>query len=88
MRTFLLLVVLLLQPLAGSPESRPVASPIGEEEGKILALEKAWNQAEQSKDARALDQILDPTLVYVLDSFTGLCDTASAFVALVSSLES
>jgi len=35
------------------------------EEGHLLALESAWNHAEQSKDARALDQLLADTLVYV-----------------------
>ena len=35
------------------------------EESKILALENAWNQAEAHKDLRSLDQLLDPSLVYV-----------------------
>ena len=30
----------------------------------ILTLEKAWNVAEESKDVRALDQLLTNTLVY------------------------
>jgi hypothetical protein len=32
---------------------------------KILALENAWNQAEEHKDAKALNSILASTLVYV-----------------------
>jgi hypothetical protein len=32
---------------------------------KILALENAWNQAEEHKDVKALDALLDATLVYV-----------------------
>ena len=32
---------------------------------RILALENAWNQAEQRKDARALDQLVAPTLIYI-----------------------
>ncbi len=36
-----------------------------DEEGRILALETAWNHAEQHKDAAALDQLLAPTLIYV-----------------------
>jgi hypothetical protein len=32
---------------------------------KILALENAWNQAEEHKDAKALDSLLAGTLVYV-----------------------
>jgi ketosteroid isomerase-like protein len=35
------------------------------EEGHLLALESAWNHAEQSKDAHALDQLLADSLVYV-----------------------
>jgi ketosteroid isomerase-like protein len=34
-------------------------------EGRILALETAWNHAEENKDAAALDQLLASTLVYV-----------------------
>jgi len=35
------------------------------EEGRLLALESAWNHAEQSKDAAALNQLLGESLVYV-----------------------
>jgi ketosteroid isomerase-like protein len=35
------------------------------DEGRILALENAWNHAEQSKDVAALDQLLAPELVYI-----------------------
>jgi ketosteroid isomerase-like protein len=35
------------------------------EEGHLLALESAWNHAEQSKDAVALNQLLGESLVYV-----------------------
>jgi ketosteroid isomerase-like protein len=35
------------------------------EEGRLLALESAWNHAEQSKDAAALNQLLSESLVYV-----------------------
>ncbi|SRR6266404_105429 len=35
------------------------------EEGRLLALESAWNHAEQSKDATALKQLLGESLVYV-----------------------
>lgn len=36
-----------------------------EDEGRILALETAWNHAEQAKDVTALDQLLAPELVYL-----------------------
>jgi ketosteroid isomerase-like protein len=35
------------------------------EEGRLRALESAWNHAEQSKDAAALNQLLADSLVYV-----------------------
>jgi ketosteroid isomerase-like protein len=35
------------------------------EEGRLLALESAWNHAELSKDAAALNQLLSESLVYV-----------------------
>jgi ketosteroid isomerase-like protein len=34
------------------------------DESLLLTLEKAWNVAEQSKDVRALDQLLSSTRVY------------------------
>lgn len=40
------------------------SAPAGEE-GRLLALESAWNHAEQSKDAHALDQLLGEALVYI-----------------------
>ena|SRR5437868_5025118 len=35
------------------------------EEGHLLALESAWNHAEQSKDAAALNQLLGESLIYI-----------------------
>ncbi|HEY6370344.1 MAG TPA: nuclear transport factor 2 family protein [Candidatus Sulfotelmatobacter sp.] len=44
----------------------PQAAPHPDaEQTKILALENAWNQAEEYKDMKALDSLLDSTLVYV-----------------------
>ena len=37
----------------------------GGEEAHLLALESAWNHAEQSKDASALGQLVADTFVYV-----------------------
>ena len=34
-------------------------------ESKILALENAWGQAEKSHDSKALDSLLDDSLVYI-----------------------
>lgn len=44
----------------------PQAAPRPDaEQSKILALENAWNQAEEHKDIKALDTLLDSTLAYV-----------------------
>ena len=40
------------------------SKPTGEE-GRLLALESAWNHDEQSKDARAMEQLLADSFVYV-----------------------
>jgi len=40
------------------------SSKRGADEGRLLALESAWNHAEQSKDAVALNQLLGESLVY------------------------
>ena len=41
------------------------SSKLAAQEGRLLALESAWNHAEQSKDAVALNQLLGESLVYV-----------------------
>lgn len=51
------------------------------DEGKILALENAWNLAEQHKDARALDELLGDGLVYV--DYDGSIMTKAEFLASV-----
>jgi len=40
-------------------------NPRNGEEGRLLALESAWNHAEQSKDAAALNQLLGDSFSYV-----------------------
>lgn len=41
------------------------SSKTGGEEAHLLALESAWNHAEQSKDASALGQLVADSFVYV-----------------------
>jgi hypothetical protein len=41
-----------------------------EEQGRILALESAWNQAVQQRDAKAVEPLLDDELIYVDDDGT------------------
>ncbi len=49
----------------------------------VLALEHAWNQAEERKDSRALNAIFDDSLVYV--DYDGSYRTKSEFLARVKS---
>jgi ketosteroid isomerase-like protein len=44
---------------------RQYDSRVDANESRILALENAWNQAEEHKDAKVLDDLLAPTLVYI-----------------------
>ena len=48
---------------------------------KILALENAWNQAEEHKDVKALETLLDPTLVYI--DYDGSVMDKAKFIANV-----
>src|SRR5579864_2009723 len=74
-------VVLLFfsMPLAGQEADHADSDKI-----KILALENAWNQAETSKDAKALDGLLASTLVYV-DADGVLMDKAKFLASVKSS---
>ena len=63
-----------------------VAAQNGADEGavtKVLALEHAWNQAEQRKDAKAMDALFDNALVYV--DYDGSFQTKAEFLARVKS---
>lgn len=70
----LLLVVILSH---GHPQA------MSEDEGRVLALETAWNHAEQSKDVVALDQLLAPELVYI--DYDGSLMNKEEFLASVKS---
>lgn len=56
---------------------------VSEDEGRILALETAWNHAEQAKDVAALDQLLAPELVYI--DYDGSIMNKQEFLAAVKS---
>jgi ketosteroid isomerase-like protein len=58
--------------------------PTGEE-GRIMALESAWDQAEQNKDANALANLLADGLVYV--DYDGSISTKQQFLASVKSAD-
>jgi ketosteroid isomerase-like protein len=51
------------------------------DEGRVLALETAWNHAEQNKDVAALDQLLAPQLGYV--DYDGSIATKQEYLANV-----
>ncbi len=51
------------------------------EEGRIIALESAWDQAEQNKDANALANLLADNLVYV--DYEGSLSNKQQFLASV-----
>jgi len=77
MRTLIAAVFLLLAAsLYLVAQDKPRVS---DEEGRILALEIAWNHAEQSRDVVALDQLLAPSLVYV--DYDGSVQTKEQFLA-------
>lgn len=60
-----------------------VAQSSGDPTTMVLALEHAWNQAEERKDTKALDAIFDNALVYVDDD--GSIRTKADFLAHVKS---
>jgi|SRR6201987_2326290 ketosteroid isomerase-like protein len=62
MRILLSLFLLLGLTLA---TAAPVPDQLDAAQTRILALENAWNQAEEHKDVNTLDSLLDATLVYV-----------------------
>jgi hypothetical protein len=60
--SILLAVFLLLWAPRTAAQTLAQADP---EQTKILALENAWNRAEEHKDAKALETLLDSSLVYI-----------------------
>ena len=48
---------------------------------KVLALEHAWNQAEERKDTKAMDALFDNAMVYV--DYDGTFKTKAEFLARV-----
>jgi ketosteroid isomerase-like protein len=75
--TSLLMIVICAMPLlvlAQDDADRVVQS-------KIIALEKAWNQAYKLGDKRALDRILDDQIVLINDD--GTAQTKGEFLASI-----
>jgi ketosteroid isomerase-like protein len=83
MRRFLAVSpVLLLFIFFGGAQEK---STVSDAERRILALEAAWNRAEQSKDAAALEQLLASSLVYI--DYDGSILTKGEFLASVKEPE-
>jgi ketosteroid isomerase-like protein len=62
MRVTIAAVLLLAISVPAVTQNRAALDP---EQTRILALETAWNRAEEQKDAKALDGLLDSTLIYI-----------------------
>jgi hypothetical protein len=77
MKILLPLLLLLALPRV---DSQTPAGPDAEQ-GRILALENAWNQAEEHQDIKALESLLHSTLVYV--DYDGTMMTKAQFIASV-----
>ena len=76
---FTMCLMLLTSPVTGLPQER---SNLNDEKGTVLSLEVLWNQAEQSKDSKALNQLLGSTLTYIDES--GLLMNKSQFLVSVT----
>ncbi len=72
-------ILLLLTAMATAAAQTP-AQPDAEQT-KILALENAWNRAEETKDSKALETLLDSTLVYI--DYDGTLMDKAQFIASV-----
>src|SRR5579859_6665196 len=74
----LIAALCLLASVSARAQNPPDQSVIRD---KILALENAWNQAEEHKDAKALDSLLAGTLIYV--DYDGTLMNKAEFMASV-----
>jgi len=75
-------ILVLLGVCAVLGAARQATKPNGEE-GRIIALESAWDQAEQNKDATALASLLADNIVYV--DYDGSISTKQQLLAEVKS---
>jgi len=86
MKACVSLIVLLCayEVFATAQQSQQPKKATGEE-GRIIALESAWDQAEQNKDVNALANLLADDLVYV--DYDGSISTKQALLADVKSAD-
>jgi ketosteroid isomerase-like protein len=78
MKVLLTVLLLLRSPLLSSPQT---SARLDDDQSKILALENAWNLAEEHKDVKALEMLLHPNLVYI--DYDGSRMTKDEFIASV-----
>jgi ketosteroid isomerase-like protein len=76
----ILLAIFFLIGVAPATQAQAAVQPDAEQT-KILALENAWNQAEEHKDVKALDALLDSSLVYV--DYDGSIMDKAEFIASI-----
>ena len=72
----------LLLAVASVLVARQFNSPASADENRIIALENAWNSAEQQKNTNALGELLSNTLVYT--DYDGTFMNKSEFLASIS----
>jgi hypothetical protein len=67
MSILLAVFLLLWAPRTAAAQTPAQADPeqTSSEQTRILALENAWNRAEEHKDVKALETLLDSSLVYI-----------------------
>lgn len=75
------LAIFFLMLLISLPTARVLAQDDDSARSKVLALEKAWNQAYKLGDTKALSAILDENMVLVEDD--GSLKTRAEFLATV-----
>lgn len=75
-------ICVLVSAWAAMGSGQESAKPSGEE-GRIIALESAWDQAEQNRDATALAGLLADSLVYV--DYDGSLSNKQQFLASIKS---
>jgi hypothetical protein len=81
MRSFFTTLSAILLLLVASALGFGQAAQPDAEQTKILALENAWNQAEEHKDTKALEALLDRSMVYI--DYDGSIMDKAQFVASV-----
>src|ERR1700693_3341993 len=73
--------LLIIAAFASAPAVAQGRAGLSPDQSRILALETAWNRAEEQKDAEALDGLLDNTLLYI--DYDGTVMNKAQFLASV-----